>query len=158
MTPPVTPPDATPGAPGSPRATRRTVVAAAGLTGVALAVPVSLRLVPGLLGGSAAAPAPLDRAAFAPHVGGTFRAVLAATTRELELVEVADLDDRADLVGDPESFAVRFRGARDAGALEQGTYELARPGFAATPVFLVPSGPGGPSTLTAVFNRVEAPR
>lgn len=140
-----------PGAERQPaRARRRTVVAAAGLTGVAVAVPTSLRLLPDLLSGAAAAPRRLDRSAFVPHVGAAFDAVLDGETRRLELVEVSDLDPSVAPAGDPDTFAVRFR-SRD--PLVQGTYDLSRRGFAPAAVFLVPGAADRAGTASAVFVR-----
>ena len=96
---------------------------------------------------AAKAPAdPLTRSRWAGLVGSSFTAKSATSTWSARLAAVEDLPGSP---GSDRRYALRFTST--AGSPE-GTYGLSRPGFAVTPLHLVP-GPGG-TTWTAVVNRL----
>jgi hypothetical protein len=98
----------------------------------------------------------MTRAAFAPHVGGTFRVHLdAARHVDVELVEVKPLGT-ARVATSPaaptrEPFALYFKGAADL-RLPQLTYRVEHPQLGRCDIFMVAIGPGqGGMIYEAIF-------
>lgn len=96
---------------------------------------------------AAKAPAdPLSRSRWTPLVGATFKATSATSTSSMRLSAVEDLP------GSPDSdrrYALSFTSSRSS---SEDTYAVSRPGFATTPLHLVPGSSG--TTWTAVVNRL----
>ncbi|WP_404389620.1 DUF6916 family protein [Humibacillus xanthopallidus] len=119
---------------------RRRVLQSVPAAAVAVALPT---------GTAVAAKAPVDplaRSRWAGLVGSSFTARSATSTWSARLAAVEDLSGSP---GSDRRYALRFTSTT---ASPEGTYGLSRPGFAATPLHLVP-GHGG-TTWTAVVNRL----
>jgi hypothetical protein len=89
---------------------------------------------------------PLSRSRWAGLVGSTFTAKSATSTWSTRLSAIEDLTGSP---GSDRRYALRFTSTSSS---SEGTYSLSRPGFAATPLHLVPGSSG--STWTAVVNRL----
>lgn len=119
---------------------RRRVLQSVPGAAVAVALPA---------GAAAAAKAPADpliRSRWAGLVGTSFTAKSATATWSARL---AALEDLPGSPGSDRRYALRFTSTSSS---REGTYSLSRPGFATTPLHLVPGSSG--STWTAVVNRL----
>jgi len=88
------------------------------------------------------------RTRFARLQSGAFTLVDATGSWSLTLTQVSDLPGAA--AGDERRFGLTFRST--VAGPPQGSYTLRRPGFTATPLFVVPSD-AGRRTYEAVVNR-----
>lgn len=119
---------------------RRRVLQSVPAAAVAVALPTGTAV-------AAKAPTdPLARSRWGGLVGSSFSAKSATSTWSARLSAVEDLPGSP---GSDRRYAVRFTSTA---ASPEGTYSFTRPGFAATPLHLVP-GSGG-TTWTAVVNRL----
>lgn len=88
------------------------------------------------------------RSRFVRLQGATFQLVGATQTWSVTLDRVADLPHAA--AGDNARFSLTFRSTQ--ASPDEGRHTLRRPGFTATPLFVVPGDPGR-RTCVAVVNR-----
>ena len=89
-----------------------------------------------------------SRSRFSPLLGQTFGVSDAVGKASMTLARISDL--KGAVPDDDDAFTLTFRSAR--GEFGQGTYNLSRPGFANTEMFLVPAD-ASRSIYQAIINR-----
>lgn len=91
---------------------------------------------------------PYVRSRFGPLLNHAFDVTDDLHSASMTLIRISDLP--GGVVDDDDAFALTFRAS--AAGPPQGTYSLKRPGFAATPLFLVPDD-ASLLTYEAIINR-----